>query len=141
MKLDNRPKKLVVKGVPPGEEGLRAVKDWYETTGQVDSIESVDDGVVVSFKTRAAAEQALAKGSVLPTLGKVPITWHTPNAKPGTSSATTSSTTPTAASPAPDSAKDLDSAVEPISTPHHREEEEMVVSGWGDEDGDGMGMQ
>ena len=57
MKLDNRPKTLFVKGVPSGEEGVQAVKDWYESTGQVHSIESADDGVVVAFKSRAAAEQ------------------------------------------------------------------------------------
>ena len=28
MKLDNRPKKLLVKGAPP--EAVQAVRDWYE---------------------------------------------------------------------------------------------------------------
>ena len=28
MKLDNRPRKLLVKGV--GDDGVQAVRDWYE---------------------------------------------------------------------------------------------------------------
>ena len=79
MKLDNRPKKLLVKGVH--EDGSQALRDWYEvrdlfssyvwfefsnsnffiqTTGQLESIESADfeDGAyLISFKSRAAAEQ------------------------------------------------------------------------------------
>jgi RNA-binding protein 26 len=57
MKLDNRPKRLLVKGVPSGEEGVQAVKDWFSSTSQVDSIESADEGVAVAFQSRAAAEQ------------------------------------------------------------------------------------
>ncbi|KAJ7071273.1 hypothetical protein C8F01DRAFT_1109822 [Mycena amicta] len=55
MKLDNRPKKLLVKGVK--EESLQAVRDWYETTGQVESVAPVQGDVLVSFYSRAAAEQ------------------------------------------------------------------------------------
>lgn len=57
LKLDNRPKKLLVKGVE-GDEGLQAVKSWYEAGGQVESVETLEDGdVLVSFKSRSAAEQ------------------------------------------------------------------------------------
>lgn len=80
MKLDNRPKKLLVKGVH--EDGSQALRDWYEvrnlisfilifglgsqiltisqTTGQLESIESADfeaGAYIISFKSRAAAEQ------------------------------------------------------------------------------------
>ena len=56
MKLDNRPKKLLVKGV--NEAQVQAVKDWYETTGQLDTVENLEGGdLLVSFKSRAAAEQ------------------------------------------------------------------------------------
>lgn len=74
MKLDNRPKKLLVKGVR--EEGVQALRDWYEvrveaflhllarvdpflqTTGQVESLERMDSGdIIVTFRSRAAAEQ------------------------------------------------------------------------------------
>ncbi len=56
MKLDNRPKKLLVKDV--GSDGVQAVRDWYETGGQIDAVETLENGdVVVTFRTRAAAEQ------------------------------------------------------------------------------------
>lgn len=52
MKLDNRSKKLLVKDV--GSDGTQAVRDWYE----VDAVETLESGdVIVTFKTRAAAEQ------------------------------------------------------------------------------------
>lgn len=56
MKLDNRPKKLLVKDV--GIDGVQAVRDWYEAGGQVDVVETLESGdVVVTFRTRASAEQ------------------------------------------------------------------------------------
>lgn len=56
MKLDNRPKKLLVKDV--SADSVQAVRDWYETTGQVDSVDTLDSGdIIVSFKSRSAAEQ------------------------------------------------------------------------------------
>lgn len=56
MKLDNRPKKLLVKDV--GSDGVQAVRDWYEAGGQVDTVETLENGdAVVTFRTRAAAEQ------------------------------------------------------------------------------------
>lgn len=77
MKLDNRPKKLLVKGA--NLEQLQGVRDWYEvqslshrpllrihavvrkplqTTGQVESVDTTDDGsILVSFRSRPAAEQ------------------------------------------------------------------------------------
>lgn len=56
MRLDNRPRRLLVKEVAPDVQ--QAVRDWYEATGQVESFEPTDDGdVVVSFRTRIAAEQ------------------------------------------------------------------------------------
>lgn len=65
MKLDNRPKKLLVKGVE-GDEGFDALKTWYEAGGQVESIEKMEDGaVLVSFKSRAAAEQVCRTGDLV----------------------------------------------------------------------------
>ena len=73
MKLDNRPKKLLVKGVR--EDAVPALREWYEVgmeahlgshvlkhfcqaSGQVDSVDAVgDDEVLVGFRTRSAAEQ------------------------------------------------------------------------------------
>ena len=72
MKLDNRPKTLLIKGVP--SENVQIIRDWYEvsmkmstttssssisqTTGQFDSLETVPSGdIIVTFRTRNAAEQ------------------------------------------------------------------------------------
>jgi len=56
MKLDNRPKKLLIKDV--GSDNVQAVRDWYEATSQVDAVETLDNGdIAVMFRTRAAAEQ------------------------------------------------------------------------------------
>jgi RNA-binding protein 26 len=58
MRLDNRPKKLLIKDV--GGDGVQAVRDWYEGggAGQVDAAETLENGdMVVTFRTRAAAEQ------------------------------------------------------------------------------------
>ena len=56
MKLDNRPKKLLVQDI--GSDSIQAVRDWYEAGGQADTFETLDNGdVVVTFRTRAAAEQ------------------------------------------------------------------------------------
>lgn len=56
MKLDNRPKKLLIKDV--GSDGVQSVRDWYEASGPVDALETLENGdVVVTFRTRASAEQ------------------------------------------------------------------------------------
>ncbi|KAJ7139873.1 hypothetical protein C8R44DRAFT_604861 [Mycena epipterygia] len=138
MKLDNRPKKLVVKGVK--EDSTQAVRDWYETTGQVESLTTVDNGdIVVTFRTRNGAEQGLAKGHNISLVGPVQVAWHTGPAV---------GSTLTAASAPPKEA----SAMDTDSTPHTgeselqdaprspRAQEEEVASGWGDGDEDGMGM-
>jgi len=56
MKLDNRPKKLLVKDVAP--DTVQAIRDWYETTGQIESVDALDSGdIVITFRSRGAAEQ------------------------------------------------------------------------------------
>ncbi|KAG6866793.1 hypothetical protein C0991_008729 [Blastosporella zonata] len=141
MKLDNRPKKLLVKGVR--EEGVQALRDWYETTGQVDSLDRAGSGdIVVTFKSRAAAEQGLSKGSQVPTVGAVQITWYTgqlPVQAPVQQVAST-----IGPSEPPDTAM---TEVPPPRSPvvlhsPRPHDEEVIASGWG-EDGDGedgMGM-
>ncbi|THU91621.1 hypothetical protein K435DRAFT_966722 [Dendrothele bispora CBS 962.96] len=123
MKLDNRPKSLLIKGA--SSENEQALRDWYETTGGLASIGSTDDGLVVTFKTRHAAEQGFAKGSSIPIVGEVQVSWH--NHAPPPSSL--------GAKPTGGSATEFEPEPEP-STLH---EEEVVASGWGDEE-DGMGM-
>ncbi|PBL00824.1 hypothetical protein ARMGADRAFT_983224 [Armillaria gallica] len=143
MKLDNRPKRLLVRGV--SSEKLQALRDWYEANGQVDSISTLEDGdVVVSFRTRAAAEQGLAKGSSIPTVGDVHLSWHTETLPPS-SSATVApaveSNTPLQETPGP---RDIHSpAPEPDTESKGSptaQEEEVIASGWGGDGEDGMGM-
>lgn len=75
MKLDNRPRKLLVKGVP--EDSVEIAQNWYgvrvfsfpapsfvienesfQTTNGVESVERLADGdLIVAFKTRSSAEQ------------------------------------------------------------------------------------
>lgn len=79
MKLDNRPKKLLIKGTDAGS--LQSIRDWYEGgTGQPESIDTTSDGeVLISFRTRADAEQAMAKGSSIPLVGPVDLSWSSAN--------------------------------------------------------------
>lgn len=142
MKLDNRPKKLLVKGV--GDDGIQAVRDWYETTGQINSVEAIDDGnIVVSFKSRSAAEQGLAKGQNILKVGPVQVSWHNGQTSTITKSKTVSPVIPSkqakdkrADAPAHLSREDEH---ERHQSPHA--EEEVVANGWGgDGDEDGMGM-
>ncbi|KAF9456156.1 hypothetical protein BDZ94DRAFT_1276397 [Collybia nuda] len=144
MKLDNRPKKLIVKGVH--DDGVQALRDWFETAGQMESLETIDSGdVVVTFKSRAAAEQGLAKGHTVPAIGVVQIAWYTgQNVK----------ATPVVKAVPPETGPrgSVDTLMSDIGRPRSPEpptihspriqEEEVVASGWGaDSDGeDGMGM-
>jgi len=138
MKLDNRPKKLMVKGVK--EDSTQAVRDWYETTGQVESVTTVEGGdIVVTFRTRSGAEQGLAKGHNISLVGPVQVAWYT-----GTAAETTPSSAPLKREPGLDA--DADIAAQPVD--EHSQDapssfgvhEEEVASGWGDGDEDGMGM-
>ncbi|KAJ3842957.1 hypothetical protein F5878DRAFT_340864 [Lentinula raphanica] len=137
MSLDNRPKKLLVKGV--GSENEQALRDWYETTGQLESVTQTGDGdMIVSFRTRPAAEQGLAKGTSIPMVGTVQLSWFT-----ATQSISTSSR-----SQPPMATPDVETSLKELSN-HDSEEldpgssidevEDVVASGWGRED-DGMGM-
>ncbi|TFK41394.1 hypothetical protein BDQ12DRAFT_647376 [Crucibulum laeve] len=142
MKLDNRPKKLLLKGV--SEDGVQAIRDWYESTGLLDTVEPVDGGdTVVSFKSRAAAEQGLAKGSNIPTVGNIQITWYTGKQSTSTTPALAatnvkSPSVGTSTTPKTQTEPERVSSPEP---PVVHEEEEIVASGWGGgDDEDGMGM-
>ncbi|GAW09315.1 hypothetical protein F5879DRAFT_455844 [Lentinula edodes] len=135
MTLDNRPKRLLVKGV--SSENEQALRDWYETTGQMESITQTETGdMVVSFRTRTAAEQGLAKGTSIPMVGSVKVAWLTgqPTSSPIGSVSTDSRAVETSLQEA--SKVDLEE-LEPDSLVE--EAEDVVVSGWGRED-DGMGM-
>ncbi|KDQ19836.1 hypothetical protein BOTBODRAFT_62234 [Botryobasidium botryosum FD-172 SS1] len=79
MKLDLRPRVLSVKGFQEDDPSVtQAIKDWYESNGDLETFETVSPGEIrAQFKTRMAAEQALAKGSSIPLAGTVRIAWHT----------------------------------------------------------------
>ncbi|KAK7463811.1 hypothetical protein VKT23_005749 [Stygiomarasmius scandens] len=138
MKLDNRPKSLLVKGAI--SDNQQALRDWYETTGGLASIGSTDDGFVVTFKTRHAAEQGLAKGSSIPIIGSVQLSWH--NGAPPPNATASKSSGDSKLESGPDNrtngASGQSPEPEPESTPLH--EEEVVASGWGGDEEDGMGM-
>ncbi|KAF8213326.1 hypothetical protein K438DRAFT_1803787 [Mycena galopus ATCC 62051] len=138
MKLDNRPKKLIVKGVK--EDSTQAVRDWYETTGQVEWVTTVESGdIVVTFRTRSGAEQGLAKGNNISLVGPVQVSWYTGPAV----EATTTPTSAAALKREPGIDIDLDADAATLSQDaldSDAREEEVVASGWGDEDEDGMGM-
>ncbi|RPD81799.1 hypothetical protein L226DRAFT_7819 [Lentinus tigrinus ALCF2SS1-7] len=137
MKLDNRPKKLLVKGTLP--ESTQAVRDWYETTGQVESVETLEGGdVLVSFRSRAAAEQGFAKGSHIALVGPVQVSWYSGQA---TGTLTQPSATPNPSSF--DAHKDthLDGASASIGDGEDSHMgEEAEPTGWGDDDAFAFGM-
>lgn len=89
MKLDLRPKKLLVKlGTAAAEpEKIDSVKQWFQAIGDVDNISTTGPAgdVVVLFKSRADAEMALSKGTVIPGAGPVTVAWQVDNAPPGSS--------------------------------------------------------
>ncbi|KIY69632.1 hypothetical protein CYLTODRAFT_436017 [Cylindrobasidium torrendii FP15055 ss-10] len=133
MKLDNRPKQLIVKSI--SGDGLVPLREWFEPGGLVDSVTETDDGdAVVSFKTRAAAEQALAKGTDIPGIGSVKISWHASTQSTGGSEPSTKSPSSTSRGK-----PDVDDDMEP-SSPPRPVEDEPVSSGWGEDNDDGMGM-
>ncbi|KAJ7462627.1 hypothetical protein B0H11DRAFT_2053631 [Mycena galericulata] len=135
MKLDNRPKKLIIKGAK--EDSTQAVRDWYETTGQVESVTAVENGdIIVTFRTRSGAEQGLAKGHNISLVGPVQVAWHTGSV---TSSATSGA--PKLSAMDTDSVQPLESPSQDVRhSPAPSVQEEEVTSGWGDGDEDGMGM-
>ncbi|KAH9950510.1 hypothetical protein B0H21DRAFT_723637 [Amylocystis lapponica] len=123
-----------MRGGPPratSTDAVQAVRDWYETTGQVDSVEPADNGdIIVSFRTRAAAEQVWPReGGEYITVGPVQISWVTGQ--------------PTGAlQKAPSVAPDSTYATEDKSMVDERPgspveiQEETAAGGWGGDDGD-----
>ncbi|KAF9243788.1 hypothetical protein BU15DRAFT_42746 [Melanogaster broomeanus] len=142
MKLDNRPRKLLVKGVHEG--AVQAVREWYETVGPLDSLDSVGDSeVLVGFRTRAAAEQArnFTKRSDIPSVGTVQISWHTAQQSSVSSQAHTAPSSQTEPKEnGPMEARASSPPRQGHQSPR-RQEEEVAASGWGDGgDEDDMGF-
>ncbi|KAL7414280.1 hypothetical protein BDY24DRAFT_386399 [Mrakia frigida] len=85
MKLDLRTKSLAVvgEGLVGDQDARKAVESWYEGGGQVDSIrvDEPENRMVVTFKSRGGAEQALARGNnILDLTHSVALSWF--NAPP-----------------------------------------------------------
>ncbi|KAH8120240.1 hypothetical protein DFH11DRAFT_43142 [Phellopilus nigrolimitatus] len=129
MKLDNRPKALLVKGVSSQDpDVMQAVRSWYEGGGQLASIDvHDDDSLVVHFLTRAAAEQGLAKGTTIPSAGIVKLGWH-------------NDIFPAKSAPVPQTFTEKKLPVfGDDRPPSPRTEDVPEETGWGNEE-DGMGM-
>ncbi|KIJ45498.1 hypothetical protein M422DRAFT_74981 [Sphaerobolus stellatus SS14] len=144
MKLDNRPRKLLIEDVPATEEAIHAVRTYYQDIGNLESFWKEGDGrVVAQFWTRPAAETALAKGLEIPNVGKVKIGWHTGPA-PSSTPITSTSPAPVPASvavpvPAVDQKKiETDMPVDIPVVARHGEQDD---GGWGqafdDDEGEG----
>ncbi|CAJ0845570.1 7613_t:CDS:10 [Entrophospora sp. SA101] len=75
-KLDNRSSKLLIKDFPA--DSIEALKTYFQQFGEIESFVNVEDdkGVIAHFKNRKDAEQALVKGSNIPNVGVVQMTWH-----------------------------------------------------------------
>ncbi|EJD55496.1 hypothetical protein AURDEDRAFT_109804 [Auricularia subglabra TFB-10046 SS5] len=77
MKLDNRPRKLIVKGTPGDDEALQTVRGYYDSMGQVESASTLPSGdIVISFSSRSFAEQAFARPTSITGIGSVEVAWH-----------------------------------------------------------------
>jgi len=129
MKLDNRSRKLLVKGVP--EASVEVAQNWYGTTNGVESVERLASGdLIVSFKTRSTAEQGHAKGTNLPTVGQVEVSWYAGAGRLDP---------PPSAQSAPEMGGVVTSG-NSVLVEKGAADEEAVASGWGDNGEDGMGM-
>jgi len=108
MSLDNRTRRLVVKGLNADDDrALVKLEEWYKSVGgELESFQVVSsDEVQVQFKTRVLAEQALGKGTVIPDIGSVQVSWHgTPRPTASASHLSNPSSIPTSP-PAPDSSE------------------------------------
>jgi len=76
-KLDNRTTKLLLKEIPTGStDNLRS---YFQQFGEIETFTAAEETrtAIVQFKNRKDAEQALVKGSNIPDVGQVQLTWHT----------------------------------------------------------------
>lgn len=129
-----------------------SLSNGLQTTNGVEGVERLSDGdLVISFKTRSSAEQVCrsysigflnfvltmgasgqghAKGSNLPTVGQIEVSWYATgqsNPAPSEQSMPTDMSGEVASG---------GSALVGKGTP----DEETVASGWGDDGEDSMGM-
>ncbi|KAF8529480.1 hypothetical protein JB92DRAFT_2860770 [Gautieria morchelliformis] len=78
MKLDNRPRKLLIQGIPVNDQAVQLIRNHYQNMGNLESFWSQGEGeVVAQFWSRTAAEYAFLNAPDIPSVGKVQISWHT----------------------------------------------------------------
>ncbi|CAE6529417.1 unnamed protein product [Rhizoctonia solani] len=137
MKLDNRPRTLVVKGLPDKPDAKESAMAWFSSFPECESVEVNDSTseLEVKYKTRFAADQALASGATIPALGTLHFAW------PATSAATNGSSTSVPAKKSP--------TIEPaalVNDSSTKADSTMDEDGWGasggwDDDDEGGGRR
>lgn len=137
MKLDNRPRTLVVKGLPDKPDAKEGALAWFASFPECESVEVNESTgeLEVKYKTRFAADQALASGATIPTLGTLQFAW------PTTSTSANGSSTSAPAKKSP--------TIEPITLGNGsgaKTEPAMDEDGWGasggwDDDDEGGGRR
>jgi len=134
MKLDNRPRTLIVKGLSDTPEATESAMAWFLSFPESEAVETNPGGELeVKYKTRFAAEQALAAGATIPTLGTVHFTWPST-----TSSATTGPAAPAAIKNSPSNAPPAVDPDVPMKSDADADENGWGTSTrWDDDDEDG----
>ncbi|KAG8741542.1 hypothetical protein FRC10_002719 [Ceratobasidium sp. 414] len=134
MKLDNRPRTLVVRGLSDTAEATESAKAWFLSFPESELVETNTAGELeVKYKTRFAAEQALAAGATIPALGAVTFAWSTV-VSGGTSVSTTPALTK---NPPVVTAPTVDSDVPMKSHTDADEDGWGASTRWDDDDEDG----
>ncbi|KAB5594300.1 Zf-CCCH domain containing protein [Ceratobasidium theobromae] len=97
MKLDNRPRTLIVKGLPDTSEAKESARAWFTSFPECEtvSLNETTGELQVKYKTRFAADQAMTSGATIPALGTLQFAWPS---TPGSTTAP-SATVPAKKSP------------------------------------------
>ncbi|KAG8687196.1 hypothetical protein FRC09_013644 [Ceratobasidium sp. 395] len=133
MKLDNRPRTLVVKGLPDTPEAIESAKAWFSSFPESELVEVNPTGELeVKYKTRFSAEQALTSGATIPALGTITFAWPITTTNGATASTATAPTKnpPVVDTPAPDSDA-------PMKSHADADEDGWGAARWDDDDEDG----
>ncbi|KAH7104519.1 hypothetical protein BKA62DRAFT_463897 [Auriculariales sp. MPI-PUGE-AT-0066] len=131
MKLDNRPKKLLIKGISGDAEALETLRTHFNTAGQVDTAEQLPTGeIVIGFFNRTSAEQAMSRPSAISGIGIVDMSWY----------ADASANAPTAISSGPGAAvkagPDVEGSEDAFMHDRDQEDDREDDGGWEDDDDD-----
>ena len=133
MKLDNRPRTLIVKGLPETDEAKGNAKAWFASFPECESVgvnESTGE-LEVKYKNRFAADQAFASGATIPAIGTLQFAW------PSAATSGVGSTAPAKKSPISEPAA-LDNDIG-MRTDSNVEDDGWGASGGWDDDDEGGG--